>query len=418
MLSSSLGATLATAPVTAGVFGTVSLAGIILNFLAIPLAALAVPGILASLIMAPLSAHLAASLATGSGLALEGLDLLARWGARWPGACVWLPAEWKSSLPWLLVLAVALWGMAGGTTATEALRRWALTLVCAVWAGNFAALYDARRDNPSDLTLHFLDVGQGDAAVLRTPGGHWVVVDAGPRSDKWDAGRRVVVPYLTRHRAARIDVLVISHAHADHLGGVPALLDRYDPGLILEPGEPVRDPLYLEFLDRVAANGLVWRPGRPGDHFEVDGVQFSVLHPDTGWTHWREDLNEDSLVLLVEYGAFQALFAGDAGIVAESLLIRRSGAVDLLKVGHHGSRTASGNAWLDRLQAKAAVLSVGKINRYGHPNGETLERLARHSTAIWRTDRDGTVDVETDGRTMIVRGKGRTERYDVNDATH
>jgi competence protein ComEC len=268
------------------------------------------------------------------------------------------------------------------------------------------------------LTLHFLDVGQGDAAVLRTPGGHWVVVDAGPRSDKWDAGRRVVVPYLARHRAARIDVLVISHAHADHLGGVPALLDRYDPGLILEPGEPVRDPLYLEFLDRVAAHGLVWRPGRPGDHFEVDGVRFSVLHPDTGWTHWREDLNEDSLVLLVEYGAFQALFAGDAGVVAESLLIRRSGAVDLLKVGHHGSRTASGNAWLDRLQAKAAVLSVGKINRYGHPNGETLERLARHSTAIWRTDRDGTVDVETDGRTMIVRGKGRTERYDVNDATH
>jgi competence protein ComEC len=418
MLSSSLGATLATAPITAGAFGTVSLAGIILNFLAIPLAALAVPGILGSLIMTPLSAHVAASLATGSGLALEGLDLLARWGSHWPGACVWLPAEWKSSLPWLAVLAVALWGMAGGTTATEALRRWALTLTCAIWAGNLAALYDARSDNASDLTLHFLDVGQGDAAVLRTPGGHWVVVDAGPRSDKWDAGRRVVAPYLARHRAARIDVLVISHAHADHLGGVPALLDRYDPGLILEPGEPVRDPLYLEFLDRVAAHGLVWRPGRPGDHFEVDGVRFSVLHPDTGWTHWREDLNEDSLVLLVEYGAFQALFAGDAGVVAESLLIRRAGAVDLLKVGHHGSRTASSNAWLDRLQAKAAVLSVGKINRYGHPNPETLERLSRHGMAIWRTDRDGTVDVETDGRSMIVRGRGRAERYDVTDTTH
>ena len=104
--------------------------------------------------------------------------------------------------------------------------------------------------------------------------------------------------------------------------------------------------------------------------------------------------------------------------MAESLLIRRAGAVDLLKVGHHGSRTASSNAWLDRLQAKAAVLSVGKINRYGHPNPETLERLSRHGMAIWRTDRDGTVDVETDGRSMIVRGRGRTERYDATDTTH
>ncbi len=96
--------------------------------------------------------------------------------------------------------------------------------------------------------------------------------------------------------------------------------------------------------------------------------------------------------------------------------LRRAIAVDLLKVGHHGSRTASSDGWLDRLQAKAAVLSVGKINRYGHPNPQTLERLAEHGISIWRTDRDGTVDVETDGRVMILHGKGRTERYDVTDS--
>jgi competence protein ComEC len=413
VLSSSVGATLATAPLTAAAFGTVSLVGIALNFAAIPLAALAVPGVLASLLTAPLTSHLAGALAAGSAVLLAAMDQLARWGAALPGGCVAFPADWQAALPWLGVLGVTLWGIAGGTSKWEALRRWALALVLVIWSGTLVALSETGHAATSDFTLHFLDVGQGDAAVLRTPGGHWIVVDAGPRTDQWDAGRRVVVPYLMSQGVARVDVVVVSHAHADHLGGVPAVLDRYPPALILEPGEPVHDPLYLEFLDRAAGDGAVWKAGRPGDHFEIDGVRFSVLHPDTTWTHWREDLNEDSLVLLVEYRGFQALLAGDAGFIAESDMLSHAMPVDLLKVGHHGSRTATSDEWLSRLAPRAAVVSVGRVNRYGHPNPEALARLARHQVAIWRTDRDGTVDVTTDGHSMTIRGRGRVERYAV-----
>jgi competence protein ComEC len=267
-------------------------------------------------------------------------------------------------------------------------------------------------DTDSHLTLHFLDVGQGDGALLRTPAGHWVLIDAGPASDRGDAGRRVVVPFLLRHGARELTVAFVSHAHADHLGGVPSVLERFRAGIVIEPGEPVADPLYHGFLDELATEVIPWRRGRRGDRFVLDSVQFTILHPDRDWSGWGEDINEDSLVLLVEYGSFQALFAGDAGFPAERELRNRTRPVDLLKVGHHGSRGSTGGEWLDSLRPLAAVVSVGG-NNYGHPSPETLERLRRRRIAVWRTDRDGSVTVTTDGRRMTIEAKEHSATYDV-----
>ena len=116
--------------------------------------------------------------------------------------------------------------------------------------------------------------------------------------------------------------------------------------------------------------------------------------------------------LRVEFGGFSAIFAGDAGLPAEARLRGRVGRADLLKVGHHGSRGASGDAWLDELDPAAAVVSVGR-NRYGHPAPEALERLRRHGADIWRTDSEGTVSVTTDGRTMTIRGRRGRVTYPV-----
>ncbi|MEP7227110.1 MAG: hypothetical protein ABI785_07095, partial [Gemmatimonadales bacterium] len=148
------------------------------------------------------------------------------------------------------------------------------------------------------------------------------------------------------------------------------------------------------------------------ERFDLDGVAFTVLHPDPAWHGWGEDVNEDSLVLLVEYGAFQALFAGDAGFPAEAEMRNRTRAVDLLKVGHHGSRGSTGDEWLDSLRPSAAVISVGR-NKYGHPSSPTLARLRRHRVEVWRTDRDGPIAVMTDGMQMTVQSKGRSTTYDV-----
>ena len=399
--ASSVGATLATAPITAGSLGTVAPVGVGLNFLAIPVAAVAVPGVLASLLLYPLWRGAAEGLAAGAGLCLHGLELLAVAGAAVPGGHVVTDPGLAAVVPWVVALALALWATGTRNTAMVAGRRagWAVTL--GLWAGLAPAL-SRSGDGGNDLALHFLDVGQGDGAVLRTPRGRWVVIDAGPASERRDAGARVVVPFLERQGARSVAAVVISHAHLDHIGGVTAVFDRFPVGEVLEPGAPVSDPLYTGFLSGLARRHIAWHPVHTGESFTLDGVRFTVLHPEPSWRGWGEDVNEDSVVLQVEYGAFQALFAGDAGFPAEEVLRARVGRVDVLKVGHHGSRGSTGDAWLDALRPRLAIISVGR-NDYGHPAPATLARLAAHEVPVRRTDQEGTITVSTDGERMRVR---------------
>jgi competence protein ComEC len=411
-LGSSIGATIATAPLTAAALGTVALIGIVLNFIAIPLAALTIPGVFASLLIFPLWPGLAGALAGGAGLGLHGLELLARAGANVPGGHVVEAAELRSAVPWVGALMLTLWATRRRNTLVEAMRRWSWSGVAALWLALLTSLARGSADTGSKLTLHFLDVGQGDGALLRTPAGHWVLIDAGPKTDQSDAGRRVIVPFLARNGVGELSLVFVSHAHADHLGGVISVLERYRIGVVVEPGEAVADPLYYAFLNQLASEAIPWHVGVRGERFTLDSVSFSILHPDKRWPHWGEDLNEDSLVLLVEYGGFQALFAGDAGFPAELEMRSRARRVDLLKVGHHGSRGSTGDEWLDSLRPRTAVISVGR-NNYGHPSPATLDRLRRHGAAVWRTDQDGSVSVTTDGREMIVQSRSRRVTYDV-----
>jgi competence protein ComEC len=409
--ASSVGATLATAPLTAATLGTVAPVGVALNFLAIPIAAVAVPGVLASLLLFPLWRGGAEALAAGAGLCLHLLELLAVGGAAVPGGHVTGEPGLPAAAPWVAALAVTLWVTGTRNTAREAGRRagWAVTL--ALWGG-LSVAFRRSGDEGGGLALHFLDVGQGDGAVLRTPRGRWVVIDAGPAGARSDAGSRVVVPFLERHGARSVAAVVVSHAHLDHIGGVPAVLDRFPVGEVLEPGAPVADPLYTDFLSALARRGIAWHPLQRGEHFSLDGVRFAVLHPTPAWPGWGMDVNEDSVVLLVEYGAFQALFAGDAGFPAEAAVRDELAEVDVLKVGHHGSRGSSGDDWLDALHPRLAIISVGR-NDYGHPAPATLARLAAHAIPVRRTDRDGTVSVTTDGVRMQVSSGQGTAEYDV-----
>ncbi|HET9040350.1 MAG TPA: DNA internalization-related competence protein ComEC/Rec2 [Gemmatimonadales bacterium] len=412
-LGSSVGATLATAPITAWSLGTVAPIGVALNFAAIPIAAVAVPGVLLSLLLQPIAAPLARPFAAGAGLMLHLLELVARLGAAIPGGHQLLePGSVPGTVPWLAALAVGLWVTASRNTPREAARRsgWAFTAV--VWIALARTPLGRVGDGGPSLALHFLDVGQGDAAAIRTPRGHWILVDAGPADERADAGRRVVAPFLERQGARSLTLAVVSHAHADHLGGLPAVMGRLPTGMVIEPGADVADPRYTRFLDRLLADRVPWHPARLGDRFELDGVRATVLHPEPGGAGWGEDVNEDSLVLLIEYGDFQALFAGDAGFPAEAAMHGRLRQVDLLKVGHHGSRGSTGDDWLDALAPPVAVISLGR-NDYGHPASATLARLQAHGVAVHRTDREGTITVVTDGHRMTVRSGAGTATYDV-----
>ena len=313
----------------------------------------------------------------------------------------------------MAVLGLALWVVGRRNTAMEAGRRCGWCLTAALWLGLAPAVVTGSADGRRDLTLHFLDIGQGDGAVLRTPGGRWVVIDAGPANERYDAGRRVVVPFLERRGVRALSAIVVSHAHADHMGGVPALLRRFGVGVLVEPGSPVADPAYGALLTALDSAGIPWHPARAGERFSIDGVRFTVLHPSPGWEGWGEDVNEDSLVVLVEFGAFEALFTGDVGFPAERVLSRSLRPVDLLKVGHHGSRGSTGAELLDSLRPLAAVISVGR-NDYGHPSPQTLARLEARGVPVLRTDQDGTVTVMTDGTRMEVRTARGASTYPLN----
>jgi competence protein ComEC len=129
-----------------------------------------------------------------------------------------------------------------------------------------------------------------------------------------------------------------------------------------------------------------------------------VLHPDTTWAGWGDDVNNDSVVLRLKYGHFEALFAGDAGFPAEARMRGSVGRADLLKVGHHGSRTSSSEPWLEEVHPSVAIVSTGP-NRYGHPSAEALGRLERAGAAVWRTDREGTITVDVGPSQMRVQGR-------------
>ena len=383
VLAPAAAATLLTAPVTAYAFGTVAPIGVLANLAAIPLAGVAVPGLMVALLFS------SSWLAAGAGLCLALLDFVAKTAAELPGGHFIMIAGVRAAALWsgILVLAWWLWN--------SPRRRWLVAarvaFICAFLS--LTTLFHAftRLSECQCLTVHFLDVGQGDAALLRSPAGRWLLIDGGPRVPQGDAGRRIVVPFLRSHGATRLAAIVATHAHLDHYGGLPAVLDAFDPAYVLEPGQAVPDAGYLGFLGAVEADGAEWRPARRGDRLELDGVTIEVLSPDSGWVVAQTDINEASVVLLVSYGPVRLLFAGDAGMPTEQHLAGRIGHVSLLKVGHHGSRGATSDPWLDELHPADAVISVGAKNRYGHPAPETLARLRAHDVSVFRTDEQGTI---------------------------
>jgi competence protein ComEC len=388
LVAASAGATIATAPITAFVFGSVAPVGVLANLTAVPLSSLAVPAVFASLG--------AGWMAGGAGLALAGIERTAQLATSVPGGTLTGPPGWRFALPFAAVLALLFWAMRRRPPWVLARRRLLLGAAAAAWAVVVIPALP-RSAGQGLLEIHFLDVGQGDAIALRTPQGHWALIDAGPRTATWDAGRSVVLPFFRRRGVRRIQVLIASHGDADHLGGAPAVMAALSPELVLEPGQPLGSHLYLEHLSLVDATGAEWRAARAGDTLRLGEVSLAVLHPSDAWLTAHPQPNENSLVIALRYRGFDALFTGDIGWPAESALVRDMQQMEVLKVGHHGSAGSTAEPWLRRLGPAVAVISVGRGNRYGHPAPAVLQRLRSAGVRVRRTDQGGTVTITTNG---------------------
>lgn len=432
----SLGAVLATAPASILAFGTMAPAALVANLAAIPLAALVIPAIALGLALSSLGlAAFASATAATAGLGLDLLDWVTRLAGDLPlGTIAFerraLAAVTLAAIAWVMVRPDRAGATArrfarrppGGRSvpswegpAGSILRRLGLAVAvgctAAVWWQ--VPLSPGSGNGDGRLALHFLAVGQGDATVIRTPAGRWIVIDGGPRKPTFDAGARVLVPFLRREGAGRVALVVASHGDADHLGGLPALIRAVPADLALEPGEADPRPLYHEWLSDLIGKQVRWHRARVGDRLEIDGVALRVWHPDSAWLEQRLPANENSVVLSVAYGRFRAVFTGDAGLPMEAVRSGMIGAATLLKVGHHGSRTATGPEWLAALRPALCMISVGP-NTYGHPDPGTLASLAAAGCATYRTDRSAGITVLTDGREVTVRtGTGRDTTFTI-----
>ncbi len=394
LIASSFGAVAATAPITAYAFGAVAPVGLLSNLVAVPLATIAVPGVLVSLAGGGI-------MASGAGLALMCIERVASVAASLPGGhVVGMPGA-TFAVPWAVGLFGAIWALRRRRSLGRDLRRVMVTGALASW-GLVVVTAWPRGDRTNDLTMHVLDVGQGDAIAIRTPRGQWLVVDGGPRRSTYDAGRSVVAPFLRRMGARRLSAVIVTHGDADHVGGIPAVLDAFEVDLLLEPGQPLASEPYREYLATVDAAGIEWQVARAGDTVVVDSVTLAVIHPDASWIAGQLEPNENSVVVHLSYGCFDALLTGDVGHVAERALLNSVGQVDVLKVGHHGSAGSTSREWLRALHPAAAVISVGP-NRFGHPAPEVLGLLHEHAVDTWRTDAGGAVTIRTDGRYLRIQ---------------
>ncbi len=393
LVGSSVGATLATAPVTAFGFGAVAPVGVFANIVAVPVTGLIVPSVFLSLLVGRL-------MAGGAGMLLWFLEAFASVAAMVPGGHFEGQGIGFASTCAAITI-ICLWAIRRKPTGQKLTMRFAAGLVVLSWSG--VAATRTLTEPPAGLAVYVIDVGQGDAIAVRTPHDRWVLIDAGPRFANFDAGTSVVVPFLRRMGVESLELLFVSHGDADHLGGVPAVLREFETGLVVDPGQPLPSGLFQEYLGLIIDTQTRWQAGRAGDSFLVDSVSFSVVHPGADWVERQLEPNENSLVMLLEYGQFSMLLTGDAGLPSEELFVAEIGDVDVLKVGHHGSASSTSAELLQAIRPLLAVISVGAGNSYGHPASGVLANLTAGSVDVVRTDMGGTVTILANGDYFDIR---------------
>ena len=240
------------------------------------------------------------------------------------------------------------------------------------------------------LRVHYVDVGQADGAILECDG-EFAVIDAGyPESGP------LMVRYLQDLGAQELELVVGTHPHGDHIGGLPDVLAAYPTDTVWTSQLPYSSDYVSSFINAVTASGVELEQPRPGDEFQLGGATISVIGP---LNLQYEDANNLSLVLMVEYGENRFLFTGDMEELAEHELVEAGVDLkaDVLKVGHHGSYSSSSYRFLRAVAPTYAVISCGAANDYGHPHEVTMSRLQDADTIIFRTDRMYTVVAESDG---------------------
>jgi competence protein ComEC len=396
-------------PPLAYYFHRVTLVGPFANVPAVLLTGLAVPLGFFTLAASLFSHALAAFLATFLGFILATLDTIVQWFAGWHGASYRIPGP-----PLFIIAIFALLTITLSAFIRSRQSGWwqfgAVTPLLAT-AAIIATYPFSPHLSGQKLELTVLDVGQGDSLFVSFPGGHTMLVDGGGELGSFhsggmhsglDIGEDVVSPYLWSRGLKQIDVVALTHAHEDHLGGLPAVLENFHVQE-LWLGRDIRIEAYRNLVALARERGVRIRHLKQGDSFSRDNVSGSVLWPDdTSESHLAK--NDDSLVMRLTDGSQSLLLSGDIERPSERKILAEAQpvSVNFLKVAHHGSKTSTTEPFLAAAHPLFAAISVGRDNSFGHPSPEVTERLEAAGVHVYRTDRDGAITATTDGNSLTV----------------
>ena len=384
-------------------FHRVSFSGLSANVLIVPLLSIIVPiGFVAVLTGWTVAANVAQWL-----LAIS--ETIARWHIRWE-------PDWRIPDPpvWLAIAFSA--ALIGFAFTLERRRVWRVVSLATV-AVLFVLIFRhpfAPRVEPGTLEMTAIDVGQGDSLLVAFPKGKLMLVDGGgilafghKSKPKIDIGEDVVSPYLWSRSIRHLDVVVATHAHEDHVGGLASIIDNFRPDE-LWTGAHTDEPVWRELSRHARERGVKIVAMTSGREFEFGGAHVKTLAPAADYIPNDTPKNDDSLVLRLTYGKRSFLMTGDMEKPVEARLLADGSDIraDVLKVGHHGSHTSSSEPFLEAVHPAFAVISDGYENSFGHPHKDVLERLAEHRADILRTDQLGLITVRTDGQRMSVDWNG------------
>ncbi|MEO8168077.1 MAG: ComEC/Rec2 family competence protein, partial [bacterium] len=392
-------------PLTAFYFGKVSIVGLLTNGIILPLIGASIMlGFISSLV-GWISFFIADSFAAVNGLLLA-LSLAI---AKFSGGLSWAYVETLQFKPIHAIPYFAALGFFFHLRTGSVARKMVIAFLIAMNILIFVPVSNTGQSREGMLRASFIDVGQGDACLIEFPDGKTMLIDAGPKSADYDAGERIIIPFLKRKGIKNLDYIVASHPHADHIGGFASVFKAFDVSEVLESGQPARDPVYREYTEMLHAEKCRVDTARGGQApIQISGANLYILYPtsthvDPDTSHTLVNLNNTSVVLKLCYGQTSILFTGDAEHEAEVEVVRSYGDFlhsTLLKAGHHGSRTSSSQEFLEAVKPQYAVISVGLHNKFNHPSEAVLERMQTMNVEPLRTDEDGAIIFESDGETM------------------
>ncbi|NLW08034.1 MAG: DNA internalization-related competence protein ComEC/Rec2 [Clostridia bacterium] len=403
-----LAAQLATLPLVVYHFNFVPLLSLVANLVAVGLVGIIVILGLAVLLTALVWLPVAVALATATGLLINLLLAFLTGLAGLPGITLPLavPAPLTVIMYYIILIAWRELWLRRQQPRWRVLWQWrrrelAILLVLVLLT---VGVYYYHPAKPGELKVTFIDVGQGDAIFLTTPGGRRVLIDGGGRPyGDFDVGERIVVPFLQRQGIRQLDVVVSTHPDADHLNGLAAVVQQLPVSLVVLPslhdGEMRAD--YAPFLAELKSRNIPWQEAGRGAAIALDPeVEMQVFHPGPAIRGSKSDSNNNSLVLRVVYRQFSLLLSGD--IENEAMDNLTAAGLELsstiFKVPHHGSRFGLHQEFLEQVGAQATVISVGEGNNFGHPAPEVINYWQEKGVPVYRTDRQGAIMLWSDGQ--------------------